>query len=372
MTSPQTQTADEGAAAPAKRVYYFDYIRVWATFGVVVLHSSALIFTRNAKRDVDFVSKFTIADFGDALGRFGVGCFFMVSGALLLAPQHRFRLGKQLLRVAIPLVVWSVVYALFQAYFVKHHLPRVNGSDDHPLDVVEVIKSFFARPLFYHLWFVYVLIGIYLVIPLLRPLTALPAERRAQLLRYGLLLWAAFTIVVPLLHEIWPGKITLYTPAFPAIPAGFLGMAVFGFYLHHHDVPIRSRGLLLFGCAAGLTTGALVVFYDLTHHRPTAWGLNDLTPQIVLYSACVFLLGKIAFDRPGRAYPFVALFSRLSYRIYLIHALVLHYLRAISPMKHFYLNDPVLSIPTMLVLTIAISFAISWLLDQIKPIRNYI
>jgi surface polysaccharide O-acyltransferase-like enzyme len=268
--------------------------------------------------------------------------------------------------------VWSVIYALFQAYFFDHHLPRITGSDQHPTDVGKVIKSFFAQPLFYHLWFVYILVGIYLIVPLLRPLTALPPERRAQLLRYALVLWVIFSPGVQLLHELWPHEITLYTPAFPTIPVSFVGLVLLGFYLHHHDAPIRNPGLLLFGCAAAVVVGALVYFYDLTHARPTGFGLNDQSPQIALYSACVFLFGKVAYDRPGRGYPFVALFSRLSYRIYLMHALVLHYLRAISPMKHWYLNQPVLSIPTMMVLTLVISFALSWLLDQIKPIRNYI
>lgn len=375
--SPPASPEAESSIRPVRsRVYYFDYLRLWATLGVIMLHTSALIFTVNHKKTVDLTSKFSVADLGDSLGRFGVGCFFMVSGALLLAPEHTFRLRKQVVRVAAPLVFWSVVYALFEAYFKDHHLPRISGTDTHPTDVVEVVKSFFRGAFMYHLWFVYVLVGIYLVMPLLRPLTALPTPRRDALLRYGLLLWVIFTLVLPAAEQIWPKDVSLYHSAFPPLPIGYLGTVVLGFYLHHHGITFRGRPIrrtaLLVGAFAGMITGAISIYLELTLRHGSGWGLNNLTPQITLYAACVFLLAKSTFDRPGRHYAFVSLFSRLSYRIYLMHALVLHYLRAISPMKHWYLDDPLLSIPVITVLTVVITFLLAWAIDQIKPLRNYI
>lgn len=40
--------------------------------------------------------------------------------------------------------------------------------------------------------------------------------------------------------------------------------------------------------------------------------------------------------------------------------------------EDWYLNDPLFSIPAMVATTIVISFAVAWLIDQIKPIRAFI
>jgi surface polysaccharide O-acyltransferase-like enzyme len=372
MSFASAELAREAPNEPvAERVYYFDYIRMWATCGVVILHASALLLPQYTNPSVDFISKFTVANLGDAVGRFGVGCFFMVSGALLLSPQRGFRVGKGLRRIGIPLVTWSLIYLGFHAYLVRKHLPLLGGTvpKAHP---VAIVRGLVTSPFAYHLWFLYALIGIYLVLPLLRPLTALPEQRRDQLVRYGLVLWGVFVVLVPTLRFLWPHLITVDPRLFPSVPAGYVGTALFGFYLHHHGVRV-TRGVVFFvGALVGMSAASLLLFHLLTHGHAYGWTLGNLTPQITLYTACVFLLAKTSFNRPGGAYAFVALFSRLSFRIYLVHALVLHYLVVATPLSDWYQDAPLASIPTATVLTLAVSFAFAWLIDQITPIRDYI
>ena len=358
------------SGSTATRVYYFDYVRVWATCAVILLHASATAFVVYEKPSVDFASRFTIADFGDTAGRFGVGCFFMLSGALLLAPDRSFRLGKHLRRVGIPLLVWSGLYLLFKVFLAHEHLP-VFGTKAPHLDPKSILASLLRAPMAYHLWYLYVLIAIYLVLPLLRPLTALPEHRRGQLLRYALAVWLVFVVVIPTVQRAWPHAV-IDSRLFPSMPVGYLGTVLLGFYLHHHGVPIRNRAALALGVVLAGTATALIFFEMLTHGQNTGWLLGNLTPQVVLYTSFVFLFAKSAFDRPGRAYPFVALFSRLSFRIFLVHALVLFCLISAAPIRQWYLAQPLVSIPFVAVLTLAISFAFAWLVEQIKPLRNYL
>lgn len=353
------------------RVFYFDYLRVWATIGVVVLHAAVLVFVTERKGEVDFASQFNVGNAYDSLGRFGVSCFFMISGALLLAPHHRFRLRKQTLRVFVPLVVWSAVYAVANVYFTRHDLPVINGSNPDDGSFLEALKSFFTGPLAYHLWFVYVLVGIYLVVPLLRPLTALPDAVRTRLLEYALGLWLVFTLLIPAARNVWPSLLKPYALVFPDLPTGYLGIVLLGFYLHHREVRVH-RLVLIAGAAAGVGATFLLVYFEQTRRDGSLWAYNNLTPHVVLFAACIFLLAKTTFDRPGRYFAFIALFSRLSYRIYLVHVLILHYLRAISPLKDWYLDAPLIAIPALAAITLAASFALAWLIDQVKPIRAYI
>lgn len=362
---------DAGAEIEPARVYYFDYLRVIATVGVVTLHSAWLVILARQDPRIDMISQFNVANIYDGLGRFAVSCFFMISGALLLSPDHRFRLRKQTLRVLVPLVTWSAIYTVFNAYFALSDLPVVSGSNRHNSNIFEAFRAFMSGPLAYHLWFVYILVGTYLVVPLLRPLTAVPEARRKRLLQYAIVLWLVFTIFLPVIHHFWPGAVKPYTGAFPDFPSGYLGVFILGFYLHNYDLRIPPIFYAV-GAIVGAGATCLLVYFEQTLRDGSFWAYSNLTPNIVLFAASVFLLAKTYANRPGRHFAFISRCSALSFRVYLLHVLVLHYLRAISPIKSWYMDDPLLSIPAMAAMTIVISFAVAWLIDQIKPIRAYI
>lgn len=369
-------TAETEARPVRARVYYFDYLRTWATFGVVSLHAGAGITDYVHADNVGLFSRYNIGNAYDAIGRFGVGCFFMISGALLLDPAHRFRLPRQVSRVLVPLLVWSGVIVLANYVLARRNVQNIQGyvAQGHP--AADTIRAIFEAPVAYHLWFVYVLIGIYLVVPLLRPLTALAAQRRGELLRYALAVWFVFAIAYPTARHLWTGLPQLYPNGLPETPSYYLGFALFGFYLHHHGVTWHGKPLAaqVYAVAAlvGVTATFLLSWYAYNDTPKDVWANNNLTPQIVLFAGGVFLFAKTAFDRPGRCYPFVALFSRLSYRIYLVHVLFLHWLRRFSPLHDWYYSSPAIALAVVTVLTVAMSFVLAWLLDLVKPVRNYI
>lgn len=353
------------------RVYYFDHLRVWATIGVVLLHSAGRIVGTSRAGEVDFFSHFNVANAYDSLGRFGVNCFFMVSGALLLAPTHRFRLRKQILRVFWPLLTWSVVYAVANLYFNRHELPTIAGASDDDSRLTSAFTAFFTGPLAFHLWFVYALLGIYLVIPLLRPLMALPDGLRSRLLHYAFALWFVFSIGLPTVHAIWPDLPTPYALMVPDFPSLYLGVFLLGFYCHHRqwDIP---RSLLVGGVVASVAVTALLVYLEETLRAGSLWAYDYYAPNVIVCVLCLFLLAKSAFNEPGSGYPFVRLASKLSYRIYLMHILILHYLGQISPLKDWYAAAPAVSIPALAAATLVLSFALSWLLEQVRPINAYV
>jgi len=359
------------------RIHYFDYLRFWATLGVILIHSSEQVFSATKSHPAGFWSHFTAADGSESISRFAVPCFFMISGALLLDPAHRFRLGRQLARVGVPLVFWSGVYIAADDAYAHSDLPT-NPGPSSPSDdgLWAAIKALFAGPVSNHLWFVYVLLGLYLVLPLLRPLTALPDPRRKRLLEYMLALWAVVYLVIPAINHYAPHAVAVYSDSTAAVPSKYLGFVVLGFYLHRYGGEIRGRlpgrGVLLVGALTALATILLLTFWDQVRQAPGSWAQSNPTPQVVVFGACVFLLAKQTLNRPGRHFGFVALFSRLSYRIYLIHLLVLHYLRDVSPLKSLYVHQAELSIAVLWALTLGASFAVAWVIDRLGAVRNYI
>ena len=354
-----------------ERVYYFDYLRVVASISVIVLHTAVLIVNARRKLDVEFVSMFNVANAYDSLLRFPVDCFFMIAGVLMFAPQRRFRVGHQIRRVGIPLVTWSIVYAIANHLFFRENQAVITSSYDGQGPLLSAFLDFFAGPLAYHLWFVYFLIGMYAIAPLIRPLVALPDGQSERLLRYALGLWLVFTVLLPTIAHVWPDTDTLYFASFPSFPAGYLGLPLLGYYLH--ITPLRiARPWLVCGFLAGVGTTFLITYFEETQRDQSLWAYENLAPGVVLSSACVFLLAKSTFTGRGRNYRFISLYSRLSFRIYLLYALVLHYVRSLSPLNDWYREQPVLGIPTVAAVTIVLTFAIARTIDLIKPVRSYV
>lgn len=93
-----------------ERVVFIDYLRVFATFAVVVLHVSAQNWY------VTDVNGFEWQTFNiyDSLVRWGVPVFLMISGALFLdrdiSLEEMYK--KYLLRMVIAFCYWSIVYML--------------------------------------------------------------------------------------------------------------------------------------------------------------------------------------------------------------------------------------------------------------------
>ena len=87
----------------------------------------------------------------DAAARISVPCFFMISGALLLGREEPLeKHWKRLLRFVIALVVWSAVYYFWNTYYMKSEYD---------------LRQILYVPAEAHLWYLYAMIPIYLVMP---------------------------------------------------------------------------------------------------------------------------------------------------------------------------------------------------------------
>lgn len=96
-----------------ERKIYCDYLRIIATFAVVVLHVSA---SNWCSTDVNGM-EWQAFNFYDSIVRWSVPIFVMISGSLFLGrdiPIKRIY-EKYILRMIIAFIFWSVFYALMNA-----------------------------------------------------------------------------------------------------------------------------------------------------------------------------------------------------------------------------------------------------------------
>jgi len=165
-----------GITMTRDRVTFIEQLRVVATFIVIVLHCYAAYFVDNSIFGtktwwgVNIINGFT---------RWGVPIFLMISGTLLLDTSRNESIGyflkKRSSRVLIPFVFWSILYYInFSVIY------------DRTLSISEFITKFLTKNISYHLWFVYTLFGIYLLVPIIRKLVKSVSDKE---------LWYMFGII---------------------------------------------------------------------------------------------------------------------------------------------------------------------------------
>ena len=133
-------------------VQWVDFARLIAAFLVVLAHIEGW------GAGPDWASFFFYT-----ISRIGVPFFFLMSGYLLLSKEEDVSvfLKKRALRIAIPFLVWSVLYDLL--YSRPFEVDGVTFEG-----VLRMFVRILRGPRGGHLWFVYSLLGLYLLTPILR------------------------------------------------------------------------------------------------------------------------------------------------------------------------------------------------------------
>lgn len=320
-----------------ERQQWVDLCRVVSIYGVILLHSCGATFYQYGSVPLtDWLS----ANILDSAVRSSVPLFVMISGALIL-PRYNNSLefvGKRVFKVVIPLIVWSLAYL----FFVSHH----NGQPVQWL-------SIFEKPAMYHLWFVYMIIGLYLLIPLYSIILAV-IIRQPVLQIYLFFIWFIITSIpvyvqLPLLHAMQLNNLL-----------GYGGYFLIGGVVSVLRFQQISNGLLiavLFFCT--LLTFALTWYLSSSANSPIETAYLYFSPNVVFSSIAAFVL----FTRVSISDKFksiILFISDGSFFIYFIHVLVLEYVRYSSIIMYSDRYFPaLLTIVIISLLTFLISICIA-------------
>lgn len=279
---------------PDKRIINLDLLRVIAIIGVISIHSCAILLKPWGIYDIQ--SWVYAPNIVDAFSRFSVPLFVMVSGALILKPDQHVSFGmisKRIIRVLIPLLIWEVI---IKWYFDKSWIGW---------------KDILVEPPKYHLWFIYMIIGVYLLIPIYQAIfNYLQSKPFAQI--YTLILWVIFTSLP-----------TVYSPPMLGLIGqnGFLqygGYFLLGALLYQYQwKPNLITCLLIFSACSA------IIAFQVGHLSLQANGLVS-TPYsyfnpLVLLSAIALFIGLMHISINQKWFKLLTLLSNLSFLIYFIH-----------------------------------------------------
>lgn len=340
---------------------WVDYIRVVATLCVIFLHASAPLLDRY--NDIP-ITNWWIGNIYDSVMRICVPLFLLISGYLLLDKNENMIIffKKRFHKVIVPLLAWSIIYIFWKHYY----------ESSAPLSAFS-FYSIILSPTYYHLWFLYTIIGIYLFMPILRIITK---HADKQMLIYYVLLWFFSVSLVPLI-EMFTGlnsKIDLYSIS------GFSGYFVVGFLLGKYTASNRVAMISIFTflLCVGFTTFSTYLFTIRNEGKFYGYFYGYLTPNVILMSGSAFVALKHFVEnrvmfRNARVLVIIYSLSSASLGIYLIHTIFLYLLA-----KGFFgitlsalIGNPILTIPATAVTTFFLSY-LSIIVIKNIPILNRI
>ena len=321
------------------RSFRLDIIRVLACLMIVAMHSPLPL---EAEHSI-FLSTLSY------LTAPGIGLFFMLSGALLLpvkADTGSF-LKKRLYKIAVPTLIWTLLYLLFDWL--------VSGGPLSWRVVFSIPFSSQGNPTF---WFLYTLIGLYLIAPVISKWLESSPQKE---LSFYLALWA-ISLCYPILKSIL--DINTSQTGILYYLSGYIGYFVLGYYLRRYHERIRLRYVVP---AAVIAYGAPVICKALSipvDFYSVFWYLSIF---VVVQCVIIWLLVFLVFADEGKTNKsshIVTWVSQKTFGVYLVHFFVIRYvllrIPVINSIQPYYLQTVVI-IVLAFILSISLSFLVSLL-----------
>lgn len=328
-----------------ERIVYLDVIRILACFMIVFMHAPI--------PNTGISSHVLIMD--SVLTAPGVGLFVMVSGALLLPVNFSTNIfiRKRLFKLVVPSFIWTLLY-------------MVVGLQSGTIAVSGILKSIISIPFSAQFngvfWFVYMLIGLYLLAPVISPW--LERASRKELEVY-LGIWG-ITLCYPLIRNFV--FINQGDTGILYYFGGYAGYFLLGYYLRRYFLHLPIM-ICLFLITLPLIVGTYcklwgikVVFFDVF------WYQSILTVSAsVGWFVIVQRLASLGFLK--KSSHFIAQISNCCFGIYLSHIFVMRTcLWNWEPLQNLWGGIQILVVA---ILTFFGSFVITWLLSK-SPLGGYL
>jgi surface polysaccharide O-acyltransferase-like enzyme len=364
-----------------ERIVFLDYIRVIAPFMVMLVHAAENFYAADPSGLAGNVSmlatesnRFWVAFYDGAVSRTCVPLFMVVSAFLLVPMKPGVSMlqfyKRRFTRILPPMFAFMLLYTF---------LPLLWGGMTWEQSMADLKLLPFNFPsMAGHLWFMYPLISLYLIIPIVSPWLE-KASAKDELVFIGIF---AFTTLIPWIHryvydEVW-GE--CFWNGFHAFwyCSGYLGYLVLAHYIHYHLNWSRSKRLKV-GTAAFIIGSAFTGWSFWLKGIPgkmidtpmLEWAWEFCTPNVLLATFGAFLL--FTCIKQKKAPQIITTISKLSFGIYLMHLFFL------GPIAQWFVNGNVaepriavyLAIPCIAVLTYICCVVTSKLISYI-PGSKYI
>lgn len=339
-----------------ERKYYIDILRIIAIIQVINLHITAPFFDNVDifKTDIWWCSSII-----NTLSRISVPIFIMISGALLLGDDGNkkvdFFLKKRFNKVLLPFIFWGMFY------YILNNNYSVKGF------VIALLEN----RLEYHLWFMYYIIGLYLIFPLLK--IYMENASKSKIIYFVML--CCIPGIISLVNYCFNVDINIILPGV----SGCIGLFLLGYLLDQEIIKQKNRIIIyILGIVSLIFT--ILGTYILSNNlgNPTQilfdnWGINIIIMASSFFIFIKYLCINLKMKN-NKINKIIITMSKLSFGIYLVHAYILRlfFEGKIFPEIATRLEGGFLGFTIRFLIIYCISYIIIFIISKIKYLRRLV
>ena len=340
------------------RKVYLDILRIIATFAVVLLHVSSSYWEK-----IDINSfEWSVFVFYDSFVRWGVGVFVMISGVLFLNKSKTIKelFKNHILRMVIAFVFWSAIYTI----------PEIMSGAGKKYIIYYFLKGN------YHLWFLYMITGLYIITPFLKKII-----EDENLTKYFLILALIFAVLITYVISI----VYIFSPSIGSfmqqlinktnlyMVLGFPIYYILGYVLDKKTINTKVIKLIyFFGIVGFILTFVFTRKLSLYKQKPDEVFFGNLTLNVFLECIFVFILIKNKCSKLCcKNKKILFILSKYSFGVYLVHALIIKIFDKVFNINTMSFNA-VFSVPVLAIIVFIISYILSAILNKIPKLNKYI
>ncbi len=253
-----------------------------------------------------------VANVINSLSRVCVPIFVMVSGALLLSKDESMKnfFKKRFLRIIPSFLLFSIFYYLIDIYYLEQKNTNF---------IIYMLQG----KIFYHLWYIYMILGIYLLVPFFRKVVY---NIENKYILYFIIVWFLFMILIPFLEFITKINFKVYNTV-----GQYIGYFILGYYLINMDTKIfinKYKILITINILFTLLTILLSYYYTKSENKLVDYFYNYHSITVFFQSISIYLIViNLNFQNFLKNRKILKMtvdeISRLSFNIYLIHPIIL-------------------------------------------------
>ncbi len=284
-----------------------------------------------------------------------VPLFFMISGATILNSKKttsiEYLFKHRLPRVLVPFIIWSVI----TAYAAR----QIDGTYTYH-GFIQSVLSMYHQPVIIAYWFIYPLISMYLLSPLLK---AMVNNLSSNGLNYLLILWFIFMMIMPPIIQALPSDIRPYFEAYDMskiVFSSYLGYFLLGYKLSQEK---HRKTNWLVGILLILILFTINIEIGLINNH-SAWQiLNIFSIGSVPFIAGLIFVVLRSFENKYHHWfsRLIEILAPLTYSVYLVHGLVINLVEQWFGKSSYFTNFLLASL---------ISLVVIFILSKIPLIRK--
>ncbi len=341
-----------------KRIVYLDVLNIIAIVAVIAMHCNGIVHSNPNIR------AWNTSLIVECICYFAVPLFFMISGANLLKYRERYNTNefykKRCLKVLIPFIFWATIMFVWKIFIINSiSIETVNTP-------IKLWNAFFSNKEETTYYFMFEILGIYLIIPLLSLLTK---NKYKKTLWLTIGLFFIFNAMLPNICSLigikWYNSL--------GVPvSGYVIYVILGYLLSEEKIEKKWKCILYIGAILGVIYRFVTTFILSKNTGcvvKITWGYSSW--HCMLLSSAVFIFVKDLeinekISNNEKIQKIISKIAGCSFGVYLIHMIVKYYYTNI-----FNINTSSLHFRTLGVIGVyLISLLMVMLLKKIPLVRK--